>query len=176
MGRRLLAVFILLFSIVQAYAQIGAMKMVGNNTSDYSLGFGAFIKGGFPVLEGSDATIEIGANIFLLDDGDGTAMCPLKVGFRYTFDGTGSGLYVEPQVGYNLYGVTSLHDENGQQVNLKYHGVVFAAGGGYLFNIGRAPFDVNFRYETVIAHGGSNNFISLGITRYFRFGKRDSDY
>lgn len=159
-------------------AQIGVMKLVGNNTKDYTLGFGAFIKAGRPVSDGSDITLEIGANIFFLDgfgSPDGTIMCPLKAGYRYTFNGTGSGLYIEPQVGFNLLGVTSLHDATGKAIDLKYHGVVFAAGGGYLFEMGRIMFDLNLRYETTIAHGGSNNMISLGISRYFRFGKRDSD-
>jgi hypothetical protein len=91
-------------------------------------------------------------------------------------NGTGQGFYVEPQAGYNIYGVTSLQDENGTDVNLKYHGVILAAGAGYLFSLGRTPFDVNLRYETVMAHGGSNNMISLGISRTISFGKRDSDY
>ncbi|CAN5697380.1 hypothetical protein BH11BAC3_BH11BAC3_23740 [soil metagenome] len=180
MNRRILAALMLIFSITEAKAQLGVMKLIGNGTKDYKLGFGAFIKTGFPFNEGSDITIEGGANIFFLDDGygtaDGTIMCPLKVGYRYTLNKTGEGFYVEPQVGYNLYGITSLNDENGYPINLKYHGVVFAAGTGYLFTLWNQPFDLNFRYETVIAHGGSNNFISLGISRFISFKKRDADY
>ena len=177
MSKGLTATFILFFFILHAHAQIGVMKLVGNNTKDYSIGFGAFIKSGFPVSEGTNITIEIGANFFPstggFGDGEGTAMCPLKVGYRYTLNGTGEGFYVEPQLGYNVYGVTSLIDERGAQVDLKYHGVVFAAGTGYLFSIWNVPFDLNLRYETVIAHGGSNNFISLGISRFLRFGRRN---
>lgn len=180
MSKGLLATFILLFSMQQAQAQLGVMKMVGKDTKDYTIGFGAFVKTGVPVSDGSDITLEIGADIFFMNDGyngaDGTIMCPLKAGYRYTLNGTGEGFYVEPQVGFNLYGVTSLHDDNGNVINLKYHGVVFAAGTGYLFNIGNAPFDLNLRYETVIAHGGSNNLISLGISRFISFGRRDSGY
>lgn len=180
MGKGLLAAFMLLFSIRQANAQLGVMKMVGNDTKNYSLGFGAFVKGGYPVSDGSDVTLEIGVDIFFLNDGydnaDGTAMCPLKAGYRYTLNGTGKGFYVEPQVGFNLYGITSLHDDKGDAVDLKYHGAIFAAGTGYLFDIGKTPFDVNFRYETVIAHGGSNNFITLGISRFISFKKRDTGY
>lgn len=180
MSKGLLATFILFFFIKQANAQLGVMKLVGNGTKDYTIGFGAFVKTGFPVSDGSDLTIEIGANFFFLHDdydgADGTAMCPLKVGYRYTLNGTGEGFYVEPQVGYNIYGVTSLHDDNGNSIDLKYHGGVFAAGAGYLFTLWNAPFDVNFRYETVIAHGGSNNFISLGISRFISFKKRDTEY
>lgn len=82
MAKRPLAVIILFSIVMQANAQLGVMKLVGNNTSKYDLGFGAFIKSGYPVSEGSDVTLEIGANIFFLNDGygtaDGTIMCPLK--------------------------------------------------------------------------------------------------
>jgi|GEM_PF-790925 len=178
MGKRTLAASILFLLVVQANAQIGVMKLVGNNTKDYAIGFGAFIKSGFPVSEDADATFEIGVDIFRIKEYSeyGTIMCPLKVGYRYTLNGTGEGFYVEPQVGFNLYGVTSLPDDYGDNIDLKYHGLILAAGAGYLFTVGRAPFDLNLRYETVIAHGGSNNLISLGISRYISFGKRDSDY
>jgi hypothetical protein len=178
MSKGLLATFLLFFFMLHANAQIGAMKLVGKDTKDYKLGFGAFIKTGIPVTDGSDVTLEIGADIFLSKDGDGngTIMCQLKAGYRYKLNGTGEGLYVEPQVGYDLYGVTSIDDENGQTVNLKYHGVVLAAGTGYLFSVWNTSFDVNLRYETVMAHGGSNNLISLGISKFFSFGRRDTGY
>jgi hypothetical protein len=177
MRKRFPATFILFFFMLYAHAQIGAMKLVGPGTKDYSIGVGAFIKGSIPASDAADVTIELGANFFPSEggwsSGEGTAMCPLKVGYRYTLNGTGEGFYVEPQAGYNVYGVTSLTDDAGKQVDLKYHGVVFAAGTGYLFSIWDLPFDLNLRYETVMAHGGSNNFISLGISRFISFGKRD---
>jgi hypothetical protein len=179
MGKRTLAVAILFLLIMRANAQINVMKLVGNDTKDYSVGFGAFIKSGVPVSEAADITIELGADIFFMKGYGteyGTIMCPLKAGYRYTLNGTGQGLYVEPQLGFNLAGVTSLPSESGgDDINLHYHGVVLAAGAGYLFTIGRAPFDLNLRYETVIAHGGSNNLVSLGISRFIFFKKRDTD-
>lgn len=179
MTKTMLIPLMVILSISIANAQIGAMKMVGKNTKDYTLGFGAFIKTGFPVNEASDLTIEGCVNIFKLNDADGsgsgTIMCPLKVGYRYTLNQTGEGFYVEPQAGYNLYGVTSMLDENGYTVDLKYHGVVLAAGTGYLFTLWNQPCDLNLRYETVIAHGGSNNFIALGISRFISFKKRYAD-
>jgi hypothetical protein len=177
MGKRIFTITILYLLIVQANAQIGVMKLVGNNTKDYSIGFGAFIKAGFPVSEAADVTLEAGVNIFPRKGYGteyGTIMCPLKAGYRYTLNGTGQGFYIEPQVGYNMVGVTSLPDGSGYDINLRYHGVVLAAGTGYLFIIGGAPFDLNLRYETVIAHGGSNNLISLGISRFISFKKRDT--
>jgi hypothetical protein len=49
-------VSVLIFIVVRSEAQLGVMKMVGNNTSNYSLGFGAFIKGIFPLSQASDLT------------------------------------------------------------------------------------------------------------------------
>jgi|SRR6185312_90937 len=177
MSKEILTTSLLCFLIIQASAQLGVMKLVGNDTKNYKLGFGAFIKAGVPVSDAGSVTLEIGVDFFPLKDaGEGTAMCPLKAGYRYTLNGTGEGFYIEPQVGYNIYGVTSVLDENGNNVDLKYHGIVLAAGGGYLFSIGNVPIDINLRYETVIAHGGSNNLVSLGITKSFSFGRRDRDY
>src|SRR5215469_8164362 len=113
-----------LFVIVTgADAQLGVMKMVGNNTGNYSLGVGAYVKGVFTISQASDLTLELGANSFRLNDGgsgDGTAVVPIKVGYRYSLNGTGMGLYVEPQVGYNIYGVTSANVD-GYTENLKFH-------------------------------------------------------
>ena len=175
MTKRLLFTFLSVFFIIQANAQLRVMKMVGNGTEDYKMGFGAFIKTGFPILQGSDVTVELGANIFTLDAGYGTIMCPLKAGYRYTLNGSGKGFYIEPQAGYNLYGLSSVQDKNGEDVDLKYHGVIFAAGTGYLFSISNISFDINLRYETVIAHGGSNNLVSLGISKSFGFGRKQPE-
>ena len=178
MSNRLLIVFILQFFFAQAKSQLGVMKLVGNNTKQYSIGFGAFIKTGFPLSEAADLTVELGANFFPVKGSGfnyGTAMCPVKAGYRYTLNQTGTGFYAEPQLGFNVYGVTSLEGASGETINVKYHGVVLAAGGGYLFSIGNTPFDVNLRYETTIANGGSNNMISLGISRFFSFGSRNNN-
>ena len=173
MRKLIFTLSLLCFFIIRANAQFGVMKLVGSDTKNYNLGFGAFIKTGVPVSNSGAVTIEIGVNYFpSKDEGEGTVMCPLKVGYRYTLNRTRAGFYVEPQVGYNIYGVTSLLDDNGRNVDLKYNGVIFAAGGGYMFP-GKISFDLNLRYETVIAHGGSNNLVSLGITRSFMFGKKD---
>jgi hypothetical protein len=177
MVKKSLLTFILLLALQHSRAQIGVMKMVGKNTRDYSLGLGAYVQVGFPISEADAVTAEIGVNFFFLDgigSGEGTAMCPLKLGYRYSLNRTGYGFYLEPQAGYNLYGVTSKADENGYMVNLKYHGVVLTAGVGYMFDMWQVPFDVRLRYETVIAQGGSNNMISLGLTRSIGFRKRDN--
>ena len=166
----------ILFLIVSnAEAQLGVIKMVGNNTSNYTLGLGAYIKGAFPISQASDITLELGTNLFKLNDGgsgDGTAVVPIKAGYRYSLNGSGMGLYVEPQIGYNIYGVSSVNVDGTTQ-NLKFHGLVCAAGTGYLFLLGNTPLDLHLRYETIIDHGGSDNYVSLGLSFYLHFGKKD---
>ncbi len=101
---------ILFFSFANnLHAQIAIMKSVGKNSKDFGFGYGGSLKFGFPVSEAADLSLEAGANIFSEKDNSGNGYCviPLKVGYRYTIDGTGTGLYVEPQLGYNAYGVRS---------------------------------------------------------------------
>ena len=162
------------FCTLYANAQLSVMKLVGSDSENFSLGFGALVKAGFPVTEASSITVELGLNYFRYKDGQGqgTVMCPLKAGYKYMFNKTSEGFYVEPQLGYNLYGISSVPDEDGYNVDLKYNGIVMAAGAGYVFLAGNTPIDFNLRYETVIANGGSNNMVSLGITRSFSFGKK----
>jgi len=166
------------FIAIQTNAQLGVIKLVGNNTSKYDLGYGAYLKMGYPVSESSDITLQIGAYLFVLNDGgtqeDGTGVVPLTAGYRYTFNGKGSGLYVEPQVGYNLLGVSSVN-VNGKTVNLDYHGAILGVGTGYLFPIRGCPLDLNLDYQTIIDHGGSTNYVSLGLAVYLSFRKRDRD-
>ena len=96
MNKRLPVTLLLVFFVIQANAQLGVMRLVGNGTKDYKMGYGAFIKTWVPASEGTDVTLEIGADVFPLDDTYGTIMCPLKVGYRYIFNGTDNGFYVEP--------------------------------------------------------------------------------
>jgi hypothetical protein len=83
---------LLFLVVINAEAQLGVIKMVGKNTSNYSLGLGAYLKGVFPISQASDLTLEVGTNLFLLNDGgsgDGTAVVPIKAGYRYSLNGSG---------------------------------------------------------------------------------------
>src|SRR3954451_18558335 len=131
----------LLFIAIQSRAQLSVIKMVGNDTKDYKLGAGLYLKAGYPVSEGDDVTLEAGCYLFSLYDYSlryGTAVIPAKVGYRYTINREGNGFYVEPQVGYNIYGVSTLNVD-GYPKDFKYHGIVLGAGAGYLFSISSAP-------------------------------------
>jgi len=68
MGKGIITTCLLFFLIPQVNAQLGAMKLIGKDTKDYKMGFGAFVKTGIPVTDGSYVTLEIGADIFFLND------------------------------------------------------------------------------------------------------------
>jgi hypothetical protein len=178
MRKEILCIFLCLF-ILQVNAQIAVVKMIGKNTSNYSLGYGAFLKGAYPVSAGDDVTLEAGIYFFNLNDqgyGDGTALVPLKVGYRYSINRQGDGFYVEPQAGYNLYGVTSLNNDGYNTQNLKFNGVIFAASTGYILSIKSFPLDLNLHYETIMDKGGSDNYIRLGLLVSLHFKKRSEEY
>jgi len=48
----LFATFI--FILIRSNAQIEVSKLIGKNSSDYKLGYGTFLKFGYPVSEGDD--------------------------------------------------------------------------------------------------------------------------
>lgn len=93
----------LFFVVLCANAQIEILKVTGKNGKDYKLGYGAFLKFSVPVSEASYVSMEAAFNFAQEkeDPQSGMAVCPLKLGYRYTVNGSGTGLYAEPQAGYN---------------------------------------------------------------------------
>ncbi len=67
MRKEILCIFLCLF-ILQVNAQIAVVKMIGKNTSNYSLGYGAFLKGAYPVSAGDDVTPEASVYFFKLNN------------------------------------------------------------------------------------------------------------
>jgi hypothetical protein len=177
--KRPLLIIVLFIACSKLQAQIELVKFVGKNASDYGLGYGAFFKFSYPVSQAADVSLEAGLIFALLNDGgsgDGSAFVPLKLGYRYTLNGTGEGFYVEPQAGFNAYGVTSVN-VNGYTVNSNFHGIILGAGVGYLFPPSKwIQFDIGLRYETIIAGDNSLNYLAFRISHNFSFKKRESDY
>jgi hypothetical protein len=168
----------LLLTRLSANAQIEVAKFTGKNSSEYKMGFGAFLKFAYPVSEAADISLEGGALFFQEKEitSYGVAFVPIKIGYRYTIDGSGTGFYAEPQVGYNAYGVKSYQNEDGANVDEKFHGVILSMGAGYLFpSAGGIQFDLGLRYESVLYKGNSVNCIALRLSHNFSFKKRDSD-
>ena len=172
-----LALF-LFFIATGANAQIEVLKVTGKNGKDYKLGFGAFLKFSVPASEASYISVEGGFNFAQEkeDPEEGMAVCPLKLGYRYTVNGSGSGLYVEPQAGYNLYGIRSHYDDASyENVDEKFHGIVGAIQVGYLFQPGKkVQFDLGAFYETIFHNATTMSYAGLRLTHNFSFGRRES--
>jgi len=165
--RKIALLIVLCFLMKQSDAQIELVKLLGDKGKDFKLGYGAFIKFSFPVSEGTAITAETAFNFWFYNDdsGDGMAIIPLKLGYRYFVSGSQSGFYLEPQAGYNIYGVES---------DTKFHGFVWAAGTGFQFGE-RTTFDIGIRYESVIYNaslGGPLHFIGFRLSHNFGFGRR----
>jgi len=164
------SIFLLALS---ANAQVEVLKFVGKKGSQYGIGFGAGLKFGFPVSEAATATFD--ANVVLASVKHenferGIALIPIKIGYLYTLNQTGSGVYIEPQVGYCVYGAVS-NDEMDKKVT----GFDWAIGAGYLFETGRrTQYGIGLRYETVYFNGGPASFIALRLASFFSFKSRES--
>jgi len=164
--------------INRANAQIEFAKLLGKNSADYLPGFGAFLKFGLPVTEADDISIEGGAIAFLDKEYPGEyaiAMVPLKIGYRHTLNGTGTGFYAEPQIGYNLFGIDYYYDyKTYENVEKKITGFILASGSGFLIKPFRGfTFCFFFFFLSVIYKGGNKSFIALRLANNFSFRKRE---
>jgi hypothetical protein len=72
-------------------------------------------------------------------------------------DSSRTGFYVEPNVGYNLYGISP--------ADSVFRGIVWSIGVGYLFKpIGGLKFDLGLRYESAKMLNTSINYIALRLS------------
>ena len=175
--KKILLFSIVLFLVTDLYSQVEVAQMFSHKGRSYGLGYGAFLKVAYPISEGDDVSLELGARAFS-EKGtgwvDGVLACPLKLGYRYTLDRSGEGFYIEPQLGYNVYGVESYYDDTAYKtVNVKFHGIVAAAGVGYLFRPSRHQVDLGLHIETVFYKQQSVTCISLRLTENISFRKKE---
>lgn len=163
--------FSLAFSIIMVVnlsAQIQVSKLVGKNSSDFNLGFGGFLKLSYPASEEADVTLEGGATVFQLKQNKayGWALIPIKAGYRYTLNQTGTGFYLEPQLGYNVYGIDP--DDNNS------NGWILSGGAGYLFpSLDKIQFDLGLLFQSAFHTGGAANYLSLRLTHNLSLSRRE---
>ena len=169
---------ILLLCSIYCAAQI---EVVYAKAKDFSgVGFGAFLNFSIPVTEGNAVTLEVGLqNVGQI--GDGLITLPVLAGYRYTFDQTGTGFYIEPNAGYN-FGAADIPKytengapiyENGEQVWWKIKGPMAGVGLGYLFEpTGKIQFNVALRYEFILGEAKTQT-LAFRISHAFTFGRRE---
>lgn len=167
----------LLITAASLHAQIQVLKMVGNRANEFSIGYGASLKFSVPASDADYVSFEGGVNIFFLkEDAEyGIMTVPVKVGYRYTLDRSGTGFYVEPQLGYNVFGLEPVY--NGYTYDEpKNTGPVGAVNVGYLFQPWKkVQFDLGAFYETILHSGTTTSYVGLRLSHSFAFGRRERD-
>ena len=177
-----LLVLILLFASLSSTAQIEVDHISLKEFKQ--TGFGGFLNFAIPVSDADYVTAEVGLNYFSDKYDEDLAMVPFILGYRYTINRSGTGIYVEPNAGY-VYGATTIQeydangqliaDENGTILNENISGATAGVNIGYLFKpAGHIQFNIALRFE----HGFGpfpTNMVGLRIAHAFTFGRRDKD-
>lgn len=167
--KRSFILYFLLLSVNLCLAQIEVARVSVKNFK--AIGFGGFLNFSFPVSDANYATIEGGVQYFSKDE-EYLALIPVLAGYRYTLDQSGSGIYAEPNVGYN-FGFSTIRDDGYDE--LKVAGPAAGMTVGYLFEPGGSiQFNVGLRYEHIFANAQTNAY-SIRISHAFTLGKR-KDY
>jgi hypothetical protein len=162
-------------------AQIAVMKLVGKNSKNFGAGYGGFLAFAYPISKADDATIEIGANIFTQKNSNGKYgyyNVPLKIGYRYTINREGFGFYIQPTIGYNLYGNHSYSNYpiTYGSADKKFNGLIISPSVGYLFKpLAGIKFNLQAIYEVNFIKEGNLNYTGLRLSHNFSFGKKRED-
>jgi hypothetical protein len=174
--------FLFVFALLTAshilHAQLEVSHLVLKGQS--ATGFGGFLHGGFPVSKGDEISIEGGFDLFA----PGTShlvFVPLLVGYRYTFDRTGAGFYVEPVAGYTI-GATDiqatdangnpLFNADGSEIDEKFNGATAGLGIGYIIPSARCPLNFGLRYEHVFVSGTAPSLLAFRVSWSVLTGRR----
>ena len=176
MLRKQLAILCLLFVTINVCnAQIEVTHVTSKNFT--STGFGGFLNFAIPIAEVNYLTIEGGFQYFKNKYDEDLALVPVLVGYRYTLDQTGSGLYVEPFAGYS-FGASTIgnYDENGSWTGKDENvpGPTAGIGVGYLVDLGNIPFNFGLRYAHTFGNYATNVY-SFRISHTFHIGRRSDD-
>lgn len=150
--------------------QIGVAAELGFPTGDQAdgtkLGIGGTVKGLYGIGTAGQITFTTGYQIFsakeeikdLLEaDKVSSSVIPLLAGYRHNF----GGFYVEPQVGYGIYGSKI---KGGMFDGSDSEGAfTWAAGVGYVFN----NIELGARYQSAHKDGSSQAFFGIRVGYLF---------
>ena len=139
-----------------------------NFADSYKTGIGGSLKGLFGVGQAGQVTFTTGYTSFKSKSSASTeylkithTIIPFLGGYRHNFSG---GIYVEPQIGYGIYGYKSEimdEDETDSEGAFTYAiGVGFAASG----------FDAGVRYQGASKDGSNTSFIGVRVGYNFTLG------
>jgi hypothetical protein len=173
-----LFVFILLTVSRTLHAQLEVTHLILKGQS--ATGFGAFLHGGFPVAKGDEIGVEGGIDYFAPGQSH-LLFVPLLVSYRYTFNRSGTGFYVEPLAGYT-FGATDiqatdgngnpLFNSDGSEIDEKFNGATAGLDIGYIIPSARWPVNFGLRYEHIFVSGTAPSLVAFRLSWSVLTGRR----
>ncbi|HEV7621830.1 MAG TPA: outer membrane beta-barrel protein [Flavisolibacter sp.] len=173
----LLCLCIFICSFLNAQVEVAHLSTKGFS----AIGFGGFLNFAVPISDAESLTLEAGVYSFRQQDNH-IILVPFLLGYRYTLDGSGSGIYVEPDAGYTIGATdiekfnangTPIPDGNNGYLQQQAKGLTAGIGAGYIFP-GSISFNIGLRYQHVFVSGDpSLNMFSLRLSHSFSFGRRN---
>ena len=149
----------------QGTNQIGIAAEVGLPMGDfgdaYKTGIGGSVKALFGIGTAGQITFTTGYSKFKGKEEDllgdySASIIPLLAGYRHNF----SGFYVEPQLGYGIYG-SEFDGENDSEGAFTYAvGIGFAKSG----------FDAGVRYQGASKDGSTTSLVGIRVGYNFTLG------
>lgn len=139
------------------HAQLEAAQLLTRGQS--ATGFGANLHVGFPVPHGDEISGEIGVYYFAPGQTH-TVLVPLLLGYRHTFDHSGTRWYLEPIAGYSFAGTdiqrsgangNPAYNADGSAIYQKPSGAAAGLGFGYILPNPKLPLNFEVRYLQVFA-------------------------
>lgn len=173
--RKVLLVIAAVFALGAAKAQTGKNQLgigfevglpTGNFKDGVKTGFGGSLKYMYGVGTAGQVTLTSGYTIFNGKDVPSgytahESIIPILLGYRHNF----SGFYVEPQVGYGIYG--SKVKGGGIDESSSDGAFTWAIGAGYAMAEG---LDLGARYQSASKNGSTISLIGLHVAYNFSLG------
>jgi hypothetical protein len=175
--RKVLLVLAAVFALGAAKAQTGKNQIgigvdLGLPMGDFGdaakLGIGGYAKYLHGVGSAGQITLTTGYQSYkvksdLLDAGESGSfsIIPILAGYRHNFN----GLYVEPQVGYGIYGTK--FKGSGFDVSESSGAFTWAIGAGYAMAEG---LDLGVRYQSASKDGSTTSLIGIHVGYNFSLG------
>lgn len=161
------------------HAQLEVAQLFVNGQSH--TGFGANLHVGFPVNKGDEISGEVG--LYYFSPGPyHMVLVPFLVGYRHTFNNSGTGFYVEPFAGYSAGGTdiprldalgNIVYNSDGSVVDQKLSGATTGIGLGYILPNPKLPLNIGLRYEhTFVSGDPSPNILALRVSWSILTGRR----
>jgi hypothetical protein len=177
--RKLILVFASVIALSSVHAQTGKNQVgiafeaglpMGDFGDAFKTGFGGSIKYLHGVGSAGQVSLTSGYTTFSAKDLPAdysvkASIIPILVGYRHNF----SGAYVEPQVGYGIYG--SKVKGGGFDESSSDGAFTWAIGLGYAMEQG---LDIGARYQSASKDGSTTSLVGLHIGYNFSLGGASS--